>query len=44
MNAKVEPLETPTRVAPESRDTLVREGVLAVPGEVALHHGGRTGQ
>ena len=41
MNAKVESFESSTRVAPDGRESLVREGVLAVPGEVALHHGGR---
>jgi homoserine O-acetyltransferase/O-succinyltransferase len=47
MNSKVEPLPIGARFAaslsavPAARDTGVRDGVLEVPGEVPLHHGGK---
>ena len=41
MNVPLESVPVPQRhFAP---DILVREGILEVPGEVSLHHGGRLG-
>ncbi len=40
----VEPLATPQRIgehAAQARECPLREGVLEIPGEVALYHGGR---
>jgi len=37
----VEPLVPVVRAGEHARDGLIREGILEVPGEVALYHGGR---